>query len=103
MPISPSSLSSSLGLPTRQDLLLQKGQADTVPAVIQSQDPKVPDSPAKLSEGEYVISVPAIIALGEGDYDKGLALLDKVHQELRQKGAEIIQQQGLGSVKGITQ
>lgn len=98
MPIGANSLSSALGLPTKQDLLLQKGQADTVPAVINDAKTQQPKAPAQLSEGEYVFSVPAIIALGDGDYDTGLQLLDQIHQELRAKAEQMIGDKGLGAI-----
>lgn len=79
--------------------LLQKGQADTVPAVIDSKD-GTPPSPAALSEGEFVFSVPAIVALGEGDYEVGLSTLESVHNELREKAKEYTGKMGLeGAVK----
>ncbi len=46
--------------------------------------------PAKLSAGEYVISNPAIIGLGNGNYDKGLAHLDNIHQKLKEHGMKIM-------------
>lgn len=80
--------------PQGLEALLQQGQADTVPAVIS--DPKGnPSGPAQLSEGEFIFSVPAIIALGEGDYEVGLQTLEAIHNELREKAKEFTEGMGL--------
>lgn len=97
--VSKSALSSSLGLPTRQDLLLQKGQADTVPATIHDPVTGEPKGNAMISEGEFVFSVPAIIALGQGDYDKGLSILTELHNKLRDMAPQFIEGQGLGAAE----
>lgn len=88
-----------LGIPSKRDVLLQRGQADTVPAVITNQQ-GLPQQPAKLSEGEFVFSVPAIMAIGEGDYEKGLAALTQIHDMLRAKAVEMF---GEESVNGGSQ
>jgi len=78
--------------------LLAVGQADTVPATV-TDSKGVPKGSAQLSEGEFVFSVPAIVALGEGDYKVGLATLESIHNELREKAKEYTEDMGLeGSI-----
>lgn len=77
--------------------LLQTGQADTVPATVSDQEGQ-PVGQAQLSEGEFVFSVPAIIALGEGDYEVGLQTLETIHEELRAKAVEFTEERGLGAL-----
>ena len=84
------------GLPSKEEILTAPKNTDTVPAMIQSPDGQ-PQGPAKLTEGEFVFSLPAIIALGEGDYDQGLSILEELHTELHDKGVEMLSEQGLGS------
>lgn len=74
--------------------LLAVGQADSVPAIVHDKTGK-PQVPAKLSEGEFVFSVPAIVALGEGEYEMGLSILDKIHNELREKAKQYTKSVGL--------
>lgn len=74
--------------------LLAVGQADTVPATV-TDSKGVPQGSAKLSEGEFVFSVPAIVALGEGDYETGLKTLEAVHNQLREKAKEYTEGMGL--------
>ena len=76
------------------EALLNMGQADTVPAMI-TDNQGAPMGPAKLSEGEFVFSVPAIVALGEGDYEVGLATLESIHNDLREKAKEFTEGMGL--------
>jgi hypothetical protein len=81
------------GLPTAEEMLSPKN-FDTVPAVVRSQDGSE-ESPAALTEGEYVFSVPSIIALGEGDYNKGAERLEQIHSELRNQSKNYINKAGL--------
>ncbi len=69
------------------EALLAVGQADNVPAIVTDQSGQ-PTGQAQLSEGEFVFSVPAIIALGEGDYEVGIQTLEQIHNELREKAVE---------------
>lgn len=74
--------------------LLQVGQADSVPATVS--DPSGnPVGEAQLSEGEFVFSVPAIVALGDGDYEVGLQTLESIHNELREKAKQYTEGMGL--------
>lgn len=78
----------SVGLPTKEQILTSPENVDRVPAQIQNQDGST--APAALTEGEFVFSIPSIIALGEGDYDQGLALLTQMHDELRAIGDQMV-------------
>jgi hypothetical protein len=71
------------GLPALEDFLTSEANNDTVPAIVTAADGMKPPEPAKLTEGEFVFSVPAIIALGKGDYQSGLDLITQMHEELR--------------------
>ena len=79
-------LAATLGLPKNKDEILKIGRADDVPALIDGQQP------AALSQGEYVFSVPSILALGKGDYETGLKMLDDLHQQLRIEGQQYLQE-----------
>lgn len=92
-------VSQAVGLPTKEQMLTSPANRDTLSAKIQNTDGT--ETPAALTEGEFVFAVPAIIALGEGDYDQGVQLLTQLHEELRNKGDMMMaesqppQQQGL--------
>lgn len=94
-----STVSKATGLPSKEQMLTAPQNSDTIPAVINQQNGQ--QAPAKLTEGEFVFSLPAIIALGEGDYDTGASLLEQMHQELKSVGEQMLGQggeQGLGTV-----
>lgn len=93
MPKNMNSSKGLAGLPS-QDQMLSPENFDTVPAVVRSKD-GTEEAPAALTEGEFVFSVPAIIALGEGDYNKGAQLLERIHETLRQKSRQYIDKAGL--------
>jgi hypothetical protein len=94
MPVNKKELARGLaGLPS-VDQMLSPENFDRVPAVVRSQDGSK-ETPAALTEGEYVFSVPAILALGEGDYNKGADLLEHVHSLLREKSKGYIDKAGL--------
>jgi hypothetical protein len=77
------------GLPTKEQILTAPQNIDTVPATIKGLD-GVQEAPAALTEGEFVFSLPAIIALGDGDYDTGIGMLEQAHEELRLQGEAIM-------------
>lgn len=83
------------GLPTKEQILTAPQNTDTVPAQIQSPD-GTPLAPAALTEGEFVWSVPAIIALGKGDYDAGIQMLEPMHEELRLVGEQMLAEMNSG-------
>lgn len=94
MPVNTKEVSKGLaGLPS-VDKMLSPKNFDKVPAVVRAQD-GTKETPAALTEGEFVFSVPAIIALGEGDYDKGLQMLEQIHNLLREKSKQFINRAGL--------
>lgn len=85
------------GLPTKSSILgldgYQKGGllaagGDDVPAQITGKDGN-PIEPAMLKEGEYVFSIEAILGAGQGDYDKGLELIDQIHKQLQAEGQKL--------------
>jgi hypothetical protein len=86
------------GLPTKEQLLTSPQNIDTVPAVINNSDGST--APAALTQGEFVFSLPAIIALGEGDYDAGLAMLEDMHTQLRTVGDQMLSEMNAG--KGLS-
>lgn len=86
----------SRGLPTKEQLLTSEMNNDKIPAQIQNGDGS--QTPAALTEGEFVFSVPAIIALGEGNHDAGIAMLTKIHDELSAVGGEMVPPSGLEAV-----
>lgn len=66
-------------------------------------DGKSDSIPAKLSDGEYVISAPAVSALGNGSNKAGAKKLDKMHQTIlskHYKGKSPKRAMGLGSYMG---
>jgi len=75
------------GLPTLDAIMTHQG-GDNVPATVQGQDGT--QAPAALTEGEFVFSIPSIVALGQGDYDEGMAMLEQMHEELRVIGEQMI-------------
>lgn len=77
------------GLPTKEQILTSPENNDTIPAQIQNVEGE-PVAPAALTEGEFVFSLPAIIALGEGDYDTGLQMLEQMHLELQAIGDQMV-------------
>lgn len=88
-----------------QDELLKKKNFDKTPAVVRSQDHSK-EQPAALTEGEYVFSIPAIIALGEGDMKRGLMMLDAIHNMLREQSIAYLDPKsiaaaGLGDKKNV--
>lgn len=89
-----------LGIPSKQDVLLQRGQADTVPATVTNSQ-GLPSGQAQISEGEFVFSVPAIMALGEGDYEKGLSMLTQIHDMLKAKAQEMFGQRATPQGAGL--
>jgi len=72
---------------------------DNVPAVIQSQQGE-PVAPASIKEGEIIFSVEAVVGAGEGDYDKGAALLLVIHEKLKAMGTQLLTRNSLASAKG---
>lgn len=82
------------GLPSKEQILTSPLNNDTLTASIESTDGT--SQPARLTEGEFVISIPAIIGMGEGDYDLGLERFTQLHDELRQIGQAIMDEQGSG-------
>ena len=94
MPVNTKEVAKGLaGLPSAEQMLSPEN-FDTVPAVVRSQDGSK-ESPAALTEGEYVLSVPAIIALGDGDYNKGAEMIEQIHSMLREKSKNFINKTGL--------
>ncbi len=79
----------SQGLPTAQ-ALASHAMGDQVPAQIQTADGGA--APAALTEGEFVWSIPAITALGKGNYEEGIALLEQLHTELQGVGEQMMQE-----------
>lgn len=89
------------GLMSQEDMLRPKN-FDTVPAVVQAMNHSK-EQPARLTEGEFIFSIPAIIALGDGDHKKGLQKLEKVHAMLRDESQRYLDKKqatdaGIGSV-----
>ncbi len=79
----------NVGLPSKEAIMTAPQNTDTLNATIQGIDGSE-QGPAKLTEGEIVFSVPAIIAAGEGDYDRGAEFLMNLQEELRIKGEEML-------------
>ena len=93
----------SSGLPSKEQILSAPENTDTVPAQIYGQDGAL-QSPAALTEGEFVFSIPSIVALGEGEYDKGLELLTQMHEELMAAGDQMLEEiNGGGGLSGASQ
>ena len=84
------------GLPTGEEMLTGI-DGDNLNAVIQDPNTNT-EEPATLREGEYVLDIPSIIGLGDGDYEQGLAKIQEIHQALRQKGMSLMDSLGLGGV-----
>lgn len=82
----PRAIKMATGLPTKEQIMTAPQNVDTVPASIDG------ETPAALTEGEFVFSLPAIIALGEGNYDQGLQLITQMHDELREVGVPMVEQ-----------
>ena len=74
------------GLPTKEQMLMSPANNDPLMASIKQSDGT--EAPARLSEGEFVFSVPAIIALGEGSHEQGIQMLTEIHDELRAMSGE---------------
>lgn len=89
-------VSKMTGLPSK-GAILQAGPDNVQSAVTDGNG--VVQGPAALKEGEFVFSVPAIVALGEGDYDTGIQQLEQLHQELAALGEQMLSGQGLGAVE----
>lgn len=85
-------VSEQVGLPTLGAAMMHQ-QGDQVPATMQTANGE--QAPAALTEGEFVFSIPAIIALGEGDYQAGIMMLEELHQELKGLG-ESYMSEGMG-------
>ena len=77
------------GLPTKEQILMSHQNTDRIPAQIKPIGGGLPQ-PAKLTQGEFVWSIPAIIGLGEGDYAKGAKMLEHIHKELKAYGENIM-------------
>lgn len=88
-------LAAALGMPNKNVTaqVLERGRADDVPA-----NNAEGTNPILVSEGEFIFSVPAIMGIGDGDYKRGLELLTQVHEEMKAKGKELIEGQGLGGM-----
>lgn len=76
-------------IPSKEQALMSSQNTDKVPAVIHSPS-GVPQAPAALTHGEFVFSIPSIIAIGKGNYHKGLSLLKSVHLELKHEGEKLM-------------
>lgn len=70
---------------------------DNVPAMITNQQ-GAPQGPAMIKEGEFILSVEAVAAVGDGDHAKGVAILERIHNELRAKGAQMLQGRSLAAL-----
>jgi hypothetical protein len=95
-----SAVKQAVGLPSKEQIMTAPQNTDTIPAVIHGQN-GAPQQPAALTEGEFVFSLPAIIALGEGNYDEGLAILTQMHDQLKEEGKAFLAEQnnqGLATV-----
>ncbi len=84
------------GLPTAEAILAGT-DTDNLTASIVDPDTNQ-EAPAALQQGEYVIDVPSLIGLGDGDYEMGLERIQEIHQLLREKGLALIEQQGISGV-----
>ncbi len=47
-------------------------------------------TPIAVKSGEFVFSIPAIIGLGKGDYNKGLEALQALHRRLKEIGEKYL-------------
>lgn len=86
------------GFSMTQDQMLQKKNFDTVPAVIKSQNHSK-ERPAALTEGEFVFSVPAIIALGKGSHAEGIRILKEAHELLREESKKYLDEKSIKAAK----
>ena len=84
------------GLPTKE-AILSGTDTDNLTASIVDPDTNE-EAPAQLQQGEYVIDVPSLIGLGDGDYAIGLERIQEIHQLLREKGLSLVGEQGIGGV-----
>jgi len=84
------SVKQMVGLPTREQLLTSPQHTDKVQAVVQDTS-GTPLGPAKLTEGEIVFSIPAIIAIGQGNYEKGKQILTQTQERLRVAGEAMME------------
>ena len=93
-------ISNQQGLPTL-NAIMSDARGDTVPAVVNTASGE--PAQAALTEGEFVWSIPAIIALGKGDYEQGLLILEQMHEELRMIGEQMLSdlQGNSGGLSGI--
>lgn len=81
------------GLPTEQEMATGN-DGDNLSANIV--DPATGEAQgASLRKGEYVIDVPSLFGLGDGDYEKGLSMIKEMHAHLREKGLGMMDNQGL--------
>ena len=83
------------GLPSVEKMLSPE-HFDNQPAIVRSMD-GTKESPAALTEGEIVISIPAIIAMGKGDFNVGAQKLTQLHDLLREESKKYIDQKGLAA------
>lgn len=75
------------GLPTIEAIMTHQGGDNMV---VPSQNIDGTQAPVALTEGEFVFSIPAIVALGEGDYEVGMATLEELHGQLKMMGDQMI-------------
>ncbi len=85
------------GIPSKEDILTSPENKDTLTMAVQDLQGEVKGN-VKVTEGEFVFAVPAIIALGEGDYDKGLETLTQIHDQLREMGKNMM---GMEPTEGL--
>jgi hypothetical protein len=85
------------GLPTKEQMLTGNDRDNLTGAITNPETGE--EQPATLREGEYVLDIPSIIGLGEGDYKTGLEKIQKIHQSLRDKGLSLMESLGLGGVE----
>lgn len=96
MPVNTKEVAKGLaGLPS-VDAMLDPKHFDNVPAVVRSSD-GAGDSPAALTEGEFVISIPALVALGDGDYNKGAQMIENIHNMLREKSKSYLDDKSIAA------
>lgn len=84
-------IAKSQGLPTKEQILTAESNTDTIPTRIKGVRGD-DQGPAALTEGEFVFSLPAIIALGEGDYNTGIQTLEEIHTQLKSVGDKLVAQ-----------
>lgn len=81
-----------------------KGQDDSVPAVVQGPDGQ-PQAPAALSPGEFVVPADVVSMLGDGDSQAGSEILQKMIDSIRvgktgKKGQPPMMQDALSNLLG---